>query len=503
MNEQIDIIRELSSDTLIRAMEIAYIGCWEWNIQDNSNTWSEEQYRIFGYEHGEIEPTYDHFVNAIHPDDRERVLKAVENVLAGVEPYKIKFRIIRPDKTERIVISQGEVVRDNDNKPVKMIGIVSDITDRMIVHDEFRKNNVRFRAFMDNSTEAIFCVDIYRPLDITLTEDEQIDHLYEYGYISEANNAWAKIAGLKHGTDLIGSTLEDIIPRSISENIAFLKEMIRARYRLNEYETIEHYKTGVKIHASNTITGIIENGHLVRIWGTGRDITKQKRLEEQLLRNEKDLQKLAGRLISNQERECSRIARELHDDLTQQLAVIAIEAGNIEEQFRDLPEPALEKVLQIKEKLIKVSKDVHNLSRDLHPSILYDLGLERALQSECGNFSSRTGIAVIFTSDNIPDNVSKEKALTVYRIVQEGLANILNHAGTKNAYIFLEGSDQSLILTVRDTGAGFDPDWVRHKTSLGLGSIRERVRLVNGTSSITSSPGKGTTIEVKVPLKRE
>jgi PAS domain S-box-containing protein len=237
--------------------------------------------------------------------------------------------------------------------------------------------------------------------------------------------------------------------------------------------------------------------------GTVLDITERKKLEKELMNSHKDLRKFAGRLITAQEKELSRLARELHDNLTQQLAVAAIEAGSIEQDFKDLPGPVLHKIAGIQDQLIKISKEVHNMSRDLHPSILEDLGLVRAVQSECSNFASRSGIAIIFTPKNIPDNVSKEIALSVYRIIQEGLSNIVKHADTKNAYVFLEGTDHTLLLTVRDTGIGFNQKEVRQQAALGLGSIRERVRLIHGESSITSSPGTGTTIEVKILLKRE
>jgi PAS domain S-box-containing protein len=501
INEHIDIIRKLSPDSLNRAMEIAHVGCWEWNIQDGSAIWSDEQFRIFGYDPGEVNPSYQLFIESVHPDDRDRVIKAVENVLSGVKPYKIEFRIIRSDKTERNVLSQGEVLRDKDNDPLKMLGTLSDITDLHIVQNEIRKSNERFRAFMKNSTEAIFCIELERPVDISMSVDEQIAHLYKYAYVSEANDAWVRIAGFEHKKDLIGSRLENIISRTILENIVFLEEMIRSGYRLNDFETVDEYKSGVKIHASNSITGIIEYGYLVRIWGTGRDITEIKQMKEELMRSEKDLQKLAGWLISKQEKKCSQVARELHDDLTQQLAVIAIEAGYIEKHFRNLPEAVREKVLHIKERLIKVSKDAHNLSRSLHPSILYDLGLERAVESECSNFSSRTGISVVFEPRDVPLNIPKDISLAIYRIIQECLFNIKRHAKTKTAYVFLERSNSDVALTVKDTGVGFDTLEVGGRSALGLSSMRERVRLVNGKLSITSKPGKGTTIEVEIPLK--
>ena len=260
-------------------------------------------------------------------------------------------------------------------------------------------------------------------------------------------------------------------------------------------------KSGRKFPASVRADAIKDEAqNIIGLIGIVTDITESKKISKDLLESKKDLQKLAGRLIMNQENEFRRLARELHDDLTQQLAVMSIDAGNIIQQFKDLPPAVFSTVSYIKDRLIKVSKDVHRMSRALHPSILDDLGLVRAVKSECSNFSSRMGIAVVFTPKNIPDTVPNNIALTVYRIIQEGLANIAKHANTKNAYVFLESNDNSILLTVRDTGKGFDPVQVRHYAALGLGSMRERVRLVNGEFSITSRPGKGTSIEVEIPL---
>jgi PAS domain S-box-containing protein len=250
------------------------------------------------------------------------------------------------------------------------------------------------------------------------------------------------------------------------------------------------------------------SGNIIGLIGIHRDITESKRADEKLKKHErelsnnrKDLQKLAGRLISNQERELSRLARELHDDVTQRLAVLAIDAGNIEKQFQDLPDAVMQKIVHIKNEVIKVSKDIHNLSRQLHPSILDDLGLVRAVEWECSSFSTRTGLAVVFTPENIPEKMPRDAALGLYRILQECLSNIAKHGQTKNAYVFLEGDNKNIMLSVRDTGAGFDFSQVRRKAGLGLASMRERARLIKGKLSISSQPGKGTLIEVRVPVK--
>jgi len=234
-----------------------------------------------------------------------------------------------------------------------------------------------------------------------------------------------------------------------------------------------------------------------------RDPKHALRESEKALRESRhDLQKLAGRLISTQEDELKRLSRELHDHLTQSLAVLAIEAGKLEQKFQELPDEILFKITEMKEKLIEVSEDVHGIARRLHPSILDDLGLVRAVKSECKNFSERYGIVTRFIPRRVPDRLPADVALCLYRIVQEALRNIALHAQAGEAHVSLTGTDDMLYLAVNDDGIGFDPETVRRKAGLGLASMRERVRLINGGFSVRSKPGCGTTVEVMARINR-
>jgi signal transduction histidine kinase len=208
-------------------------------------------------------------------------------------------------------------------------------------------------------------------------------------------------------------------------------------------------------------------------------------------------------LIFAQEEELRRLSRELHDDLTQRLAVLAIEAGKLELDLNKMPEgntAAVHTVSQIKDELIKVSEDVHTISRQLHPTILDDLGLVRAIESECAAVMRRYPVGITIRKENVPDEISDDIALCLYRIVQEGLRNITAHSGAKNCGIFLKGEDHALCLTVSDDGIGFDPLEVRSMPGLGLSSMRERVQLVQGDFAIRSRPGDGAVITVRVPV---
>ncbi len=225
--------------------------------------------------------------------------------------------------------------------------------------------------------------------------------------------------------------------------------------------------------------------------------------EAALRTSKKDLQQLAGRLISAQEEELRRLSRELHDDLTQRLAVIAIEAGKMELDVNKMPEHCAgiaHTSARIKEQLIKVSEDVHAISRQIHPTILDDLGLVRAIESECASVMGRHPVGINFRKENVPDEIQDDIALCLYRVIQEGLRNVTAHSEAKNCMIFLKGDGHALSLTVSDDGIGFDPLEVRRMPGLGISSMRERVQLIEGEFSIQSRPGAGAVITVHVPL---
>jgi len=221
--------------------------------------------------------------------------------------------------------------------------------------------------------------------------------------------------------------------------------------------------------------------------------------EESLRRTQDELRLLARRLLQAQEDERRRIAREMHDDWTQRLAVLAIDAAKLESQL-DPSSNAHRQLQEMRGAMVSLSEDVHALSRQLHPSILDDLGLVEALRSECASVSRREGLVVTYHSNEITTSLPKDLALCVYRVAQEALRNVVKHAGAGDARVSLIRSGRELVLTVLDRGVGFDAAGVRSREGLGLSSMEERVRLVNGELFIESQPGQGTTVTVRVPV---
>lgn len=216
---------------------------------------------------------------------------------------------------------------------------------------------------------------------------------------------------------------------------------------------------------------------------------------------EKERRELSGRLIRAQEVERSRIGRELHDDLSQQVALLAFGLSQLSKR---LPTHKLRlEVLRLLEETKRLSDDVHHLSHELHSSVLDHLGLVAAAQSLCDEVSRQQKVTVRFSEENFPSELSSEVPLCLFRILQETLNNISKHSHATFAEVTLKGMSDGVLLTAQDDGIGFDPDDKRNRCGLGLLSMSERLCLVGGKLAIHSAPSQGTTVEAWVPAKAE
>jgi PAS domain S-box-containing protein len=315
------------------------------------------------------------------------------------------------------------------------------------------------------------------------------------GYFLRLNPAWEKTLGFGLVELMSKPFLELVHPEDVAATRKVMRALSDGGQILN-FTNRYRRKDGIY---RQIVWSAAAAGDL--IYAAARDITERIEAEATIRERERELQSLTGRLILGQESERRRLARELHDDLSQRLAALAIEVGKLETRVEDGKESILQHLRSLRDQTIRIAADVHNLSRRLHPSILEDLGLTKAVESECARVGSQEGIEVTFNADNIPSALPNDIALSIYRIVQESLSNIAKHACARRAAVCLSASETSLQLSIQDDGLGFDAADVRKMPGLGLSSIRERVRLVNGRHRIKSEPEKGTTIEVTVPLK--
>jgi signal transduction histidine kinase len=205
-------------------------------------------------------------------------------------------------------------------------------------------------------------------------------------------------------------------------------------------------------------------------------------------------------LIDAQETERKRLARELHDDLSQNLAFLAVELDIFGQKPPVASNDVSKRMQELSTQVRNMSSSVHRLSHELHPAKLEQLGLMAAVRGFCRDFSSAHNVAIEFVPHDVPRSVPDDIALCLYRVVQEGLQNVVKHSGATSAKVELSCGDSELCLVVSDRGRGFDSSVKTHEGSLGLISMRERVRLVRGRISVQSRKGEGTRIMVQIPL---
>jgi PAS domain S-box-containing protein len=230
--------------------------------------------------------------------------------------------------------------------------------------------------------------------------------------------------------------------------------------------------------------------------GVSMDITDRRRFEE-------ESREVSGKLITAQEDERKRIARDLHDDLNQRLALLSMEMELFGTQSEDTRSAARKRLESMNSQVKELSSEVHRLSYQLHPAKLDQLGLVVAARTFCREVSAQSGIAIHFDEHDVPRHLNADVALCIYRVIQEALQNSVRHSGGAPIQVKLISIDEEIHLYIADDGKGFDVDNAMQNGGLGLVSMRERVRQVHGSIHFASSPGAGTRIEVSVPLFHE
>jgi signal transduction histidine kinase len=219
---------------------------------------------------------------------------------------------------------------------------------------------------------------------------------------------------------------------------------------------------------------------------------------------EEQLRALSHRVVQVQEAERERVALELHDHITQQLCAVLFRSQALETQLTARGDPAKKEAMKLRQMLGETAETVERISRNLRPSILKELGLAAVLRDTTKDFTDRTGVPVKLAGVELTTRLPADRELTLYRVLQEALKNVEKHAHARHVTVTLQLSGAYVQLVIRDDGAGFDPEHhpSRQKAdgALGLLSVRERATHVGGTLTITSRPGAGTELEVRIPV---
>jgi PAS domain S-box-containing protein len=470
-----------SQERLSLAADSAGAGLWTLDY-GTGVFWATARARaIFGYSPDEV-ITMERFEASVHRDDWDLVRGAIERSARAGEAVNVEYRIVLPDnRSVRWIASRARPRSGSTGEPERLMGISIDVTARKQAEEAHRTSEDRLSAGVDLAGLAFYEVDFG---ERTVFIDDR----------------FRAVCGIPpeplEDLEALEFWIEHLHPddrERVLETRAQLHDG-RLERLIIDYRYLHPTHGERWFHHVARVTTRDATGHVLRTFGVLRDITQLKGAEE-------ELRDLSRRLIRAHEEERALLARELHDDVTQRLALLAIEVGRAE---LAAPEGShTEAMRSVREGLVGLSEDIHSLAYQLHPSVLEELGLAEALRAECERLVRQGRVDVSLELDPLPAVVGRDAALCLFRVAQGALNNVVRHAGARAASVTLRQMDGGLLLAVRDDGVGFDPANPGTKRSLGLASMRERVRLVNGTLDIESAPGQGTAVIAWVPVEGE
>ncbi len=341
-----------------------------------------------------------------------------------------------------------------------------------------RQSEERYRRIVDTAYEGIWMID-------------------ETDTIVFVNQRMAEMLGYSVD-EMVGHSTRDFAE---SESSAPNERKQQPRAGVTEqFDFCFRRKDGAELWGIVSTTPVWkEDGAFGGALGMVTDITLRKHAEQELLRNSEEIRELAGRLITAQEEERSRISRELHDDIVQKVASLAIRISLIKQRVPASAEGIVNEIANLQGRVSELAEDIRQLSHQLHPVVLEHVGLTVALQSFTAEFSRLEDVRINLTAPKHNEAIPKNVALCAYRVVQESLRNVARHSGAKAAEVELAIVGNDLHLSIRDEGRGFDVETARSR-GLGMVSVEERVRLCHGSVQITSKLNRGTTLTARIPL---
>ncbi len=326
-------------------------------------------------------------------------------------------------------------------------------------------------------SELAKTVDIFE--GIVETTDDGIMVENEQGRVSLVNSGLVRMLGYEDKSDVIDRPWTHFFSLESEKKVAG---------RPGVYESLLLTRDGRKIPILITSTSFSVQGRYMGVLSVIKDTTFQKQTEERL-------QALSRKVISLQEEERARLARELHDEIGQQMAAVQLIISGIKQQS----EPRREHILMLADKIKNIPAELRRICKGLRPAALDSLGLISAVNEMTNEFVSVYGINIDVKIEEFDDkDLKPEISINVYRIIQEAISNAVRHSGATVITIAMKRAGNKVLLIIADDGGGFDPS--QNRSGLGLDSMRERAALCGGTADVESEPGKGTEINVIIPL---
>jgi PAS domain S-box-containing protein len=467
-----DAVRQ-SEEKYRRIVETTNEGIWLLNSNFDTSFVNRQMAEMLGYQPAEMlgRSVFDFFF----PEDVGRKRRGLARRREMLSEH-LDDRLRRKDGTELWVrMAAIPISKDNGDFDGSM-AIVSDISSQRLAEEALRESEARFRLVANTA-----------PMLIWMSDTSKLCTYF--------NHSWLAFTGRSMEQELGNGWTEGVHPEDLQKCFdtyvqAFdAHEKFTIEYRLRRYDGEHRWVLDLGVPRFN------QDGSFAGYIGSCVDVTDRKLAEEAL-------SGVNSKLIEAQERERARISRELHDDISQRLAMLTIELEQVGQKFFDSPPDLLHRVARLRNQSADIATDVQSLSHELHSSKLEYLGITTAMRAFCHEFSDQQNVEVVFAHDEIPRTLPQDISLCLFRVSQEALQNAVKHSGVRHFDVELRCASDAIHLTVRDSGSGFDSEGALKTQGLGLVSMAERVKLVGGRLLIDSQPHRGTTIHAKVPLSK-
>ena len=467
----------LAHERLRLAMEAGRSVGWDWEVKTGRDIWFGDLNTMFGISADLHESRVEDFHKRVHPDDREMVGKAVAEARRARTLYHATFRVLRTDGTTRWVTANGRFYYDDNGEAIRMLGIAEDVTERVRAEEARRESEERFRAMADEA-----------PVMLWMSGPDKLCNYF--------NRPWLEFTGRTIEAELGNGWADAVWPEDLNDclkiyNEAFDRcEPFRMIYRLRRHDGAYRWILDTAVPRFSS------DGSFAGYIGSGIDVTEQKLTNEAL-------SGLSRRLMKAQECERASIAKELHDDLAQRMALLRFELEMLQQvsSRHDQSAEMHTRVRELCDRATDLGKDLQVLSERLHSFKLEYLGLVPVAEGFCREAGKHQGMTIDFRHSGVPHDLPKDVALCLFRVLQEAVMNAVQHAGVQQFKVILGASQHDIQLEVIDKGVGFDPEAAKGSRGLGLAGMQERIRLVNGKILIESGQGIGTTVKARVPLQ--
>jgi PAS domain S-box-containing protein len=413
------------------------------------------------------------WAEGVHSEDFERCLKTYVEAFDRRNTFKMEYRLRRHDGEYRWMLDTGVPRFTADGSFAGYIGSCIDVTDRHVAQETVHASETKFRALFESNLLPII-------------------YWNEAGTIVDSNEAFLQLTGFTNEEVKAGKLQADPL---ISED-RFASKKAREDWNVTQKRLMQFEKQFVlrdgrhiPVLVTASLSGKRHSGMAFLM-----DLTERKRTEQ-------TLRDLSARLIHGQEEERTRIARELHDDIGQRMALISIELEQLSQLTKESSQEQQSLILKLSQQAREITTDVQHISHELHSPKLEHLGLVSAVKALCRDFSQHRKMRIEVNAQADFTSIPSDLAVCLYRVVQEALQNVIKHSQSPEARVDLHAYPDHIDIGIRDSGIGFDPDSPMARAGLGLVSMRERLRLVQGTLVIESRPGQGTSIRIRVPLE--